>query len=551
MALLALAAIASRAISLGNGLVFDDYLTVMHRSPNGWADVLAGFVRNPSQNFGSNFYRPVLAVLHAALYQLVGASALGWHAASILLHVACTLLVAWLALEVLGEQQVAVAAAVLFAVHPAHVEAVGWVSAMGDPLMAAFLLLSALAFVRWAKGGAEYWRWLSVAASAGCVFSKETGVVVPLLVLAAVWVVPVKMRVRKLSAVAPLFAVAAAFLVVRRMVLPAFASPMNSATTAQMIATWPSALLFYLRHMAWPGAVVPFYPLRMASGFNLAQFAAPLAGLVLIAAIAGIVLWRTLGGRTAIFCAAWMLLPLAPVMMLKVFASFELVHDRFLYVPLVGFTLAVAGGVHSALRRVLGPGTGRIYTLLIAVLAAAWCCASLTESLWWQNDRALFTHALTVTPDNPRALVNLADAYTKVNRLDDARPLFERALQYDPACANAMFGLGLIAYRQANDAEAERQLERALQAGARYEEWEYLARTELRMGKLDKAEQSAREAVRTCHGAPGALEAFGEVLLARGDRRGAATAFAAELRLNPQSPAAREGMARMPGSSGR
>lgn len=546
MGLVALAAVVSRAVSLSSGLVFDDHITVTHPLYDGWSGALAGFVTNQSQSWGSNFYRPVLTLFEAALHGVIGNSPLGWHASSVALHVICCLLFFRLVLRLGGNPSLAAAAAVLFAVHPAHVESVGWISAIGEPFMACFLLLSALALLRWLQEGGA-WYGASLAAAAAAVFSKETGVVMPVLVLAAGWALPAEKRTRRLTIAAaiPYFVISAVFLLARRGVLPAFSSPLNDATNEQMIATWPSALLFYLRHMAWPEAVVPFYPLRMAQGFSLAEFWLPLLGLLVVVAVAGFALWCMLGGRRAAFCAMWMMAPLAPALMLKVFADFELVHDRFLYVPLIGFCAGVVW-IFGALAARVPDGRGpRLFSLLALALALSWGFLSLTESLWWQNDRALFTHAIAITPDNPRALVDLGDAYMRAGSLDAAVPYFQRALEYDPKSGNAHFGLGLVAYRQGNYAEAEQQIVQALRLKPRYDEWEYLARTALKLGKIETAERAALTALQISSRIPGAHEALGQVLLAKGDRAGAAAAFAAELRIDPQSKPARDGLAQV------
>lgn len=378
MLLVAFAAIASRAFSFSSGLVYDDNLTLLHRSQTGWASALASFTHNQSQGFGSNFYRPVLTLWYEGFLHLLHVNAAAWHTVAILLHVACALLVFRLVRELSEDLAVAAGAAILFAVHPSHVESIGWISAMGDPLMACFLLMAVLSFLRWLRGGGSVFYGASLAAALGCVLSKETGVVMPVLVLAAGWALPVERRMRRLSllSIAPYFVISLAFLAVRRMVLSAFYNSPTHYTTAQMIATWPSALLFYLRHLAWPEAVVPFYPLRMAQGFGSAQFWLPLCTIAILAAVVEMALWKTLGARRTLFCVAWTLVPLAPVMMLKAFTDFELVQDRFLYVPLIGFCAAIAWMLRLGTRRMDAARGARIFLLCVAGLALAWDSAA-------------------------------------------------------------------------------------------------------------------------------------------------------------------------------
>lgn len=541
---LALVAFASRTVGLGGGLVFDDYFTVAHRTQTAWVDVLRGFTANRSQMFGSNFYRPVLGVWYELIFRLVGRHAAGWHLASILLHVVCTLLVFRLAFAMLENRQVAWISAAFFAVHPAHVEAVAWASAMGDPLMAAFLLLSVLSFLGWMKSGNAGWWLASLASAMACFCSKEPGVMLPVVLVASAWAYPGE-KVKKATAgsVAPFFALAIVFLRIRQMVLPAFSHHLNPSSNGEMIATWPSAMWFDVRHMFWPSAVVPFYSLRIVQSWQSPQFFVPLIAVIAVAGAFGYLLWRAAGPRKFWFCAAWLAL-LAPTLYLKVFASYELVHDRFLYAPLVGFCMALSLVLHWATAGLETRTGSRIYLPVAAAIVALWCFQSMSETVWWKNNLTIFTHNVAVAPDNPRALVKLGDAYVEARRYDEAVPMFQRALAYDPQSSNAMFGLGMMAWRVGDDAKAEAYLAQALRIDLRYDEWEFLAKTELHRNRLDAAEVAARQSLAMVPTGQGAHGTMGEVLLAKGDRAGAVREFQQELRLFPENEEARAGLAR-------
>lgn len=543
---LALVAFASRAVGIGGGLVFDDYFTVAHRTETAWVDVFRGFVANRSQMFGSNFYRPVLGVWYELVFRLFGRHAVGWHLASILLHVACTLLVFRLALLVLENRPVAWIAAAFFAVHPAHVEAVAWASAMGDPLMTAFLLLSVLAFLEWMKSGNVGWWVASLVAAAACFCSKETGVMLPVVLAASAWAYPAGNKVKRMTvapALVPFFALVPVFLGVRQMVLPAFSHHLNPSSNGEMIATWPSAMLFDLRHMFWPPAVVPFYSLRIVQSWQLPQFFVPLAAVILFAGVFGYLLWRAAGSHKFWFCVAWFAL-LAPTLYLKVFAPFELVHDRFLYAPLVGFCMALSLVLRWATEGLEARNGSRIYLPAAVAIITLWSFQTMSETVWWRNNQTIFTHNVAFAPDNPRALVKLGDAYVEARRFDEAVPMFQRALVYNPQSSNAMFGLGMMAWRVGDDAKAESYLAQALRIDPRYDEWEFLAKTELHRKRLDAADIAARQSLAMAPTGQGAHGTMGEVLLAKGDRAGAVREFQEELRLFPENEEARAGLAR-------
>ncbi len=552
---LALLAFVVRAPGLFAGFVFDDAFGMQQRTGADWSQIPAYFTSDQSAFFGSNFYRPVLSVFCELVYTIGGSHPAAWHAASILLHVACALLVFRLALRVIEDTFAAWLAAALFAVHPAHVEAVSWASANAEPLWTFLLLVAVLAFLRWAEQPrAFWWAGASVISGAAAIFTKETAVVLPVVLLVtALALCPRSMsRITVLAATLPFFATSAIFLGIRQSVLHSFSHPLTVTGTAQMAFTWPAALLFYLRHMFWPGAVVPFYPLQIVKSWNSAEFFLPLVELFVICAVLGFLLWRAAGPRRAVVCAAWTFVPLAPPLYLKALAPFELVHDRFLYAPLVGFCMAAALVLQWASRRIEAKSHAgseaasgrRILAIAAIALLPLLGIESMSQMVWWQNNKTLFARALTVTPDNPKALANLAGVYMAESREAEAAPLLQRAMEIAPQDSIVLYGMARLAWLRGDDAAAEQSMIGALRTTSRYDMWLQLAAIELRLNKLDVAQKAAQQAAHMNPGGEGVHAALGAILLARGDRQSAVQEFEQELRNYPQSEAARAGLAR-------
>ncbi|HEY6002109.1 MAG TPA: hypothetical protein VIV57_04480, partial [Anaeromyxobacter sp.] len=129
-------------------------------------------------------YRPVATLSWALQYALHGRAPLGYHLVNVLLHALATALVVLLARRVLAAAAPARAgpgalgAGLLFALHPAHVEAVAPIVARTDLLAGAgglAALLLALGPRRPARLAAAF------AALLGAMLSKETAAAVPLL----------------------------------------------------------------------------------------------------------------------------------------------------------------------------------------------------------------------------------------------------------------------------------------------------------------------------------------------------------------------------------
>jgi hypothetical protein len=89
-----------------------------------------------------------------------------------------------LALALTQRQAAAVAAALLFVVHPVHVEAVAWISSRKDLVAAAFALPSVLAYLKYRQGHARSWYITSLLLFLCALLGKLSVVALPAVLLA-------------------------------------------------------------------------------------------------------------------------------------------------------------------------------------------------------------------------------------------------------------------------------------------------------------------------------------------------------------------------------
>jgi hypothetical protein len=106
----------------------------------------------------SNF-SPVHLLSYMLDYAIAGSNAFAFHLSSNIWAGLVASFVFLVALAFTGRRIIAVAAALLFIVHPAHVEAIAWISSRKDLVAAAFALPSLLAYLRYRKGGPSATRW--------------------------------------------------------------------------------------------------------------------------------------------------------------------------------------------------------------------------------------------------------------------------------------------------------------------------------------------------------------------------------------------------------
>ena len=171
---LVLAVLAAYAGAFGGSFQFDDFNVIVRQpavhSLGAWWDSMPGI-------------RPLLKLSYALSWGAGAGSTIAFHALNVALHAANAVL-AWAILRLLFERMgvdrggfAAFAGALLFALHPAHTEAVAYISGRSVSLMALFYLASVLAYLR------EGPRWLSPALLLAALATKEVAVTLPFALL--------------------------------------------------------------------------------------------------------------------------------------------------------------------------------------------------------------------------------------------------------------------------------------------------------------------------------------------------------------------------------
>jgi hypothetical protein len=102
-------------------------------------------------------YSPLHLLSYALDYAVAGLSAYAFHLSSNLWAGVVAGFVYLVALALTQQRITAVVAALLFVIHPAHVEAVAWISSRKDLVAAAFVLPCLLAYLKYRQRGAIAW----------------------------------------------------------------------------------------------------------------------------------------------------------------------------------------------------------------------------------------------------------------------------------------------------------------------------------------------------------------------------------------------------------
>lgn len=495
--------------SLSHGFVWDDtyFLTDLPLLRD--ADLWWQQISEPLF-VSRNYFRPLPLAAFGFEARLGSLNPFVFHFVNVLLHAANTTLVVVLA-RALAPAGAAAVAGLLFAVHPALVENVAWISDRFDLMMALFILLALACEQRVSHPALR-------AASVGVLFllallCKETSVV--LLVLLPLWQAmqraaevnwrqwPQVLRANGDHKVwAALLLALLVYLALRHAALGYFYhsdSAMARGTGLQHLLLIGKTLGWYALLALWPfGQMLPVHPGQTPLSTGDATAWLGLAGLAVLGVSMAWLLLRRPRARRPVLAGAMALAALAPVSnLVPLTIGDNLVHDRYLILPVAFLALALVMA-WGAWRR----------PLLAAVALAAWIAAAMVSVVGlvprWESNLTLWTWAYTQRPDSRIARENYVAALVNANRNEETVAVARELLALGPEVPETTHNLALALARLGRHAEAERVALRAIDlypgAGPKgrldvSEAYNLLGYIYLKQGRSAEAEQALRRSI--------------------------------------------------------
>ncbi len=474
---LPLLAVAGFAIGLFNAPIGDDVLLLQRL-----AEVQPGDLH---RLFGENYwgslhqlglYRPLSLSLISLQAWLFGSENMaGYHAMNLILHASCSLLV-YRVFARCVDHRIAWMAGALFATHPIHAEAVVTLYGQVDLWAALFGLMAverALPSQHSAVTGPRSFE--AGRLGAALVFyllallCKESAIVVPLLVsaLGAASYRSEQHGLRRWLGTTELSLglIALLYLGLRFAVLGQLLIPAESSVLAGAGGFKPPlvSLGTYMRLLVFPSGQTIYYGhLRDALFGSAWREVLWLGGSALVIAIACLRHPR----RGIALGAGWIasaLLPVANFLPIGIIAA-----ERALYLPSAGFALLLALGIDALARGAKQPRAGLVLTAVILLLYTG---ASARVAWDWRTPYTLWQTTVEAHPRSPKAhaaygmeileRARQGDSSGAAEEIQRAQLEFRRALELNPASADARIGLGVAALMRSDCTEAKRHLTEA------------------------------------------------------------------------------------------
>lgn len=440
-------------------------------------------------------------MLNAALW---GKTPFGFHLDSNLLHAAnvallFVLLRRLIATEMpelsrtdfLKAQLAAVAATLIFALHPIATESVSEVSFSSNLLVTFFALLALLAATAFRPGHFSKALLMGTAGAfcaCAAILSKESGIAVALLLIVywflfrrgeakAPWLLFLSAA---LAATAAVLAVIFLFSVSRQLHLTYLGGSFTHVFLIQ-----PQLWVFMMRQLLWPTQLSADYTLE-----DIGLPPTPLAMAILLVVV-GLQGWLARQSRIGALGAAMYWLGLVAVS--NFIPLFCVVADRFYYLPLAGLAMQLLALLLMTLRSPRG-----YWFAIVACLGALLPLASLTQTRQavFANEFSLWNDTLRLNPHSSLAHNSLALAYFQKGLVGQAIDQYEQVLDIDPKNSCAYVSLGIIDLRKGQLENAVAWFRKGLEANPKDDDAHCSLGIALcQMGQLDEGIDQFRQAL--------------------------------------------------------
>ncbi|MGA2140588.1 MAG: tetratricopeptide repeat protein, partial [Verrucomicrobiia bacterium] len=404
--------------------------------------------------------RPVINLSLAINYALGGTEVWGYHALNLTIHILAGLTLLGIVRRTLLQprlrerfgavaNELALAVAVIWTVHPLQTESVTYIVQRAESLMGLFYLLTLYCFIRAAESPRpRVWYGLCVSACALGMASKEVMASAPLLVMLydrtfISGSFPEAWRRRW-----PLYlALASTWILLGCLMVftGSFSDALVNARS-ECIARWPylltepGVILHYLRLAAWPDPLCFDYFGWPLSG-SWASILLPTLVIAILLVATGWA-WKTTSAWG--FVGAWFFLILAPSS--SFIPTDSPAFEHRMYLPLAAVVVLVVMGIYAL--------AGRRTVTVVAVLAVGLGVLTVQRNQDYRSEIAIWGDTVAKWPQNARAHNNLGNALKQAGKIEEAIAHYEQALRIKPDYAEAPYNLGIALGQVGKNEEA-------------------------------------------------------------------------------------------------
>lgn len=403
-------------------------------------------------------YHPLTVLSLAIEYTLVGDKTWLYHLDNLILHILNSWLVFRIIQKLNSNNLVSLVTAVLFAIHPLHVESVAWAAERKDVLYTLFLLLSLWYYLKFDETKNKVQYIVSLVLFLAACLSKGMAVVLPaLLIITDYCFLKKPLNFRLLINKIPYFVITILFAYLATHAQKdagADASKVigGAYTTGERILMTAYAFCFYWVKTVLPYNLYPFYPYPSKETGSIPSIY-PLAFLGALLLV-GAIVWFGRKDKRIWWAGAFFLIAISTVLQILPVGS-ALVADRYYYLSSIGPLFLIGLLVNRFYTSSKSALTG------FGIITLVLCALTFVQTGKWRNALTLFTDAEKAFPRDAMVLSNIGWHYLDNKEFPTAKQYLIRADEVGFKNADVCRSIGSMYLDEGDNATALKYFQKA------------------------------------------------------------------------------------------
>ncbi|MDP3143397.1 MAG: tetratricopeptide repeat protein, partial [Candidatus Omnitrophota bacterium] len=390
-------------------------------------------------------------------------------------------------------------ASLLFLIHPLHNAAVAYVSGRADLLVACFMLLGMICFSKSLVESPNkiYCYVLSLVLFFVSLFTKEISLLLPILLILLYQTTNINPKSKGLLNffinIVPFLIIGFVFLRYSFLFTEEAFVPHNLS-----IVSWPKLLTWIKVIFIYLGLV--FLPLNLhmeRATAIVGSLKDSLAPLLIIGVLVLVFIMRVIykQSKVSFFGISWFFIAAVSIFFSMYFnttmlnKNLAIMAEHWLYLPLIGFTIFIAGGLEIILER-SSVVFKRAISAMLVLAAIFYSFQTVKINHIWKDDESLFKNILRYAPYSEKPYLVLGQLYISKGDFDQAIALFRKGLAANPTGAVLYTNLGIALERKKDLVSAIEAYKQAIGLNpSSYEAYNNLGVIYAKSGQIEKAKE--------------------------------------------------------------
>ena len=393
-------------------------------------------------------YHPLTMLSLAIDYQFWETDAFGYHLTNLLFHLLNVCLVLFLLQRLGGGTLTATLGAVLFGMHPMHVESVAWISTRKDVLYSMFFLLALLTYLKFRKQEGSR-RWLTYAGITllfvAALLSKAIALVFPAILLLIDYLQARKWSLAVVLEKVPFFVLAGVALVVAGQGQESSDSmvEVGGSPIWQSLFIGTKNYLIYLGKCFVPIELSPFHPFPFQGEIEFAwwYYLTPIPLIAMLVLVWRKGWWRT--HRELVFGLAFFTICIGPYLQIIPYGK-AIMAERYTYMSYLGLFFALGILLERWEAKSLSNQLGKIKFGLVALVCGLFAWLTLNYIPVWENGETLWTRVIEQYPDHNFGFASRGQWRIDHNNLEGGESDLSRSIELNEHYASPYYERGRL-----------------------------------------------------------------------------------------------------------